>query len=1057
MKKGMQIAPNLYLRQERLRRHWSQQALADHLGTTADNVSRWERGLTSPGPHFSQLLCDLFEKSADALGLIPEVKEENRQNTSDEMPVTDDHDILPPAPKESSGPLWYVPYRRNLFFTGREQILTRLHTTLHHEQATAHIQALSGLGGVGKTQIALEYAYRFRHEYHAILWARAETRAMLTTDFMSIAEVLDLAEKAHQDQQVVIEAVRRWLSEHADWLLILDNVEDINLARDFLPLDVKGHVLLTTQAQSVGTIAQRIDVEPMEQVEGILLLLRRAKLLASDASLQEADEALCREAQKLYQLMDGLPLALDQAGAYIEEAQCSLAEFLMLFQAHIVQILDEQDAHSDHLIPVTKTFALAFEKIRHSHPAAAEVLTACAFLAPDAIPEELLIQGAALLSPLLQPIAANPLQWNAMLKVPLMYSLLYRSAQSKTFSMHRLVQAVLREHLDEETQRQWVQRITRLINGILPDGEDGTTWTAWRRYLPHVLQCSALIDRWSIVIPEAGRVLLQTGIYLREHARYGDAMPLLQQALAQHQQLFGESHPQTAACLVALAGLCTRQGDFAQAEALYQQALAIQEQALGPEHLDVAENLSGLGELFLMQRKYSQAEVCFTRTLHIREPLLPPDHIKVAEGYNNLAVLYEAQGKYTQSEEYHLKVLHIWECILEPDHLYLAISLNNLGCVYRSQGKYQQSESFFSRALSIYEQAMGANNNYVVDTLTALASLSLFQANYAQARSLLQRAIDICDQLGEPCGWRKAIAVNYQAVISTHLSEYDQAESLFQQALTLAQQTVGPEHLFTIGILTNVAILATEQGQFSRAEELLQQSLHITEQKLGQEHADVARTLQLLAVLSTRRGDYVQAEQFYLQALSLREHLLEPEHPHLAESLAGLAELYMTQGNYEASERLYQHALSIREQRLRPDHPDTRETRQNLAQLRMARKAQEAKQRASIFVKTSASHSTITPGAQSRAQHGAQSRAFPSCPYCQRSDGASRSGTNRAGSPRFRCRFCQRYFTPAPHNRGHDQALRKRAITLVQAGHSFRSVAQQLGVHHRTISRWITE
>src|SRR5579884_2640059 len=212
MKTRMQITPNLRLRQERLRHHWSQQALADHLGTTTANVSRWERGLTSPGPHFSLLLCDLFEKSADALGLIPEGKEESRQDAPDEISATDDHDTLPAVPQEASGPVWYVPYRRNLFFTGREQILTCLHTALHNEQAIVHIQALSGLGGVGKTQTALEYAYRFRHDYHAVLWARAETRTTITTDLMSIAEVLDLAEKADQDQQQVIKAVRRWLS-----------------------------------------------------------------------------------------------------------------------------------------------------------------------------------------------------------------------------------------------------------------------------------------------------------------------------------------------------------------------------------------------------------------------------------------------------------------------------------------------------------------------------------------------------------------------------------------------------------------------------------------------------------------------------------------------------------------------------------------------------------------------------------------------------------------------------------------------------------------------------
>ena len=181
---------------------------------------------------------------------------------------------------------WNVPYRRNPYFTGREDLLTRLHELLHSGKATAltQPQAISGLGGIGKTQTAVEYAYRYRGDYQAVLWASAASRETLISDFVALAALLQLPERDVADQGVVVAAVKRWLASNKDWLLILDNADDLELAAEFMPLESSGHILLTTRAQSTGTIANSLEVEKMEQPEGALLLLRRAKHLSAGCS-----------------------------------------------------------------------------------------------------------------------------------------------------------------------------------------------------------------------------------------------------------------------------------------------------------------------------------------------------------------------------------------------------------------------------------------------------------------------------------------------------------------------------------------------------------------------------------------------------------------------------------------------------------------------------------------------------------------------------------------------------------------------------------------------------
>jgi hypothetical protein len=241
----------------------------------------------------------------------------------------------------ATGPTWNVPFRRNPFFTGREDLLKQLHDNLTKNKAAAltQAQAISGLGGIGKTQTAVEYAYRHRDEYRCVLWINAATRDALIADFVDLVTLLHLPERQEQDQQKVVAAVKQWLSTHDQWLLIFDNADDLSLAEEFLPTGGNGHLLLTTRAYAPGTLANGIEVEELDLQEGMLLLLRRAGVLARDASLDQAPVSDRTAAAAIVEELGGLPLALDQAGAYIEETRCSVADYLQSYRQRQAALL----------------------------------------------------------------------------------------------------------------------------------------------------------------------------------------------------------------------------------------------------------------------------------------------------------------------------------------------------------------------------------------------------------------------------------------------------------------------------------------------------------------------------------------------------------------------------------------------------------------------------------------------------------------------------------------------------------------------------------------------
>lgn len=862
MKKSKETQRNDRLRQARIGRNWRQHELAEQLGTTTETIKRWERGSQQPSSYFRIKLCTLFSKSAQQLGLNEE--EPLACITEEDVSDGEPAGISPREP----GALWIVPYMRNPHFTGRDDLLERLAQELSWEKSDAmstrqavlsQPQAIKGLGGIGKTQIAVEYAYRARERerYCHTFWINAASQEAILTSFQTLAGQLpNFAEKDEKDQHKLIAAVLHWIEQcPQSWLLIADNADDLSLIQPYLPKQGRGSILLTTRATAVRQLATSIEVEQMGLMEGAQFLLHRTgRLSASDEEYNEATNIVIA--------LDAFPLALDQAGAYIEETGCSFGDYLRLYERHRAQLLARRGMQAaNYPASVATTWDLSFQKIEQVHPAAAELLRLCASLSPDHIPEELLTEAAEQWPPVLRQAVADRFTFNELLEALLAFSLVKRLAQEHLLSIHRLVQVVQLDRMELQEQHVWAERVVHAVHTLFPADpkEKVEIWPLCQRYLEQVQACDSLIQRYHLLLPEAAELLDRAGIYLREHASYSLAEPLFQRGLALAEQQLEPCPLLVASLLYNLGILYAEQGEYEQAEPLLQRALHIREQTLGQEHPLLAYPLNSLGLLYGKQGRYEQAEPLLQRAVHIREQALGLHHPLLAYPLNNLGMLYSEQGKYEQAEPLLQRAVRIREQELGLHHPLLASPLGNLGILYAEQGKFEQAEWLLQRALHIQEQMLGLHHPGLAYPLVNLGDLCYEQSKFEQAEPLYRRAL---------CIWEQALGSDHPllaaplaglANLARDQGKYEQADGFYQRALTLRQEHLGSQHLATAETLQDLARLRQMQRCDAEARSLYQRALAIRERIMGTHHPRTCETREHLRTMSGALGKTQEA------------------------------------------------------------------------------------------------------------------------------------------------------------------------------------------------------
>ena len=693
-----------------------------------------------------------------------------------------------------------LPFQRNRLFTGREEILHRLHTSLEASKETALIQAISGLGGVGKTQTAIEYAYRYQDHYTRIIWLNGESHETMISEVARLAREINTPNCYDQDQNVVVRGFLTWLETQRSWLLILDNVEDIALARSYLPKGNQGRLLLTTRRQAVGGAIRGISLNAMNEEEGGTFLLKRAKRIAADLLPEQIPARDMQSATHLSRVLGGLPLALDQAGGYIERKQCSLERYLLIYEQAHERLLAESgfpEDTTDYNYTVATTWSLSFQQVAQGHgQAATDLLRLCAFLAPDDIPVPMLEKIPAsmaidLFGPDLGQVSADPVQLEEVLEALLKYSLMRR--EGNNLFIHRLVQTVLRDGMIKEERSLWVERAIQLMNRFFPDPDDPANWPLCQYLLAHALTCAEWAARAGIRTESSALLLSRTGYFLNSQGSYRQAEPLYEQALEIRRAVLGEQHLDTARSLNNLAVLYQNQGRYEEAGPLCKRALAIRREALGEQHPDTATSLSNLGEFYRSQGKYEEAELLFKQTLEIRRAVLGEQHRLTAWSLNNLGEFYRSQGRYEEAELLYKQALKIRRTVFGEQHPDIAWSLNSLGLLYQSQGKYEEAERSYKEALAIWQTMLGEQHPDTAQSLNNLGELYRSQGRYEEAEPLLKMALAI---------WRAVIGEQHP-LIATSLNNLGllylnqgrkEASLFFERALSILVNVLGKDH-----------------------------------------------------------------------------------------------------------------------------------------------------------------------------------------------------------------------------------------------------------------------
>ena len=898
----------------RARCGWSQEELAKKVGVSRNAIVLWERHERGRQTNTHPRSREVVLRLADELLL----SKEERKGFLEAAGMSIEH-----WPAE----YWNVPYQHNPYFVGRETILQSLRQRLiPGEKATALTQSISGLGGIGKTQTAVEYAHRYGEQYEAVLWIQADSQEVAMVGLLRLAtEVLGLPEQQEAEQQIA--AVMRWLQKRHNWLLIFDNVEDPQaILSTFVPSKHQGSVLITTRRRDAGTLAHNEVLPLLSEDEAILFLLRRAGRIAKSASVTDATSTDFFLARDLCQFLGHLSLALDQAGAYIAENGCSLQRYRELYEHSRPKLLDRRGSR-DHPDSVVMTFWLSWEQIQQRNALAGKALQFCAFLATDQIPEPL-VQAGIMFSETEK--APEDVELDEALGLLYRYSLIERAGPS--LSLHRLVLDVTQEVLSEEEQQQWMRRAIRVVNAFFPSGEHGT-WLQCELLLPHALTCAKWISVLGQKKSEDARLLGASGLYLYERGQYREAEPLLKHALLIQEEQLEVSFTDVTNSLNNLAALYRAQGRYGEAEPLLKHALLIREEQLGVSHPHTASSLNNLAALYRIQGRYGEAELLYQRALDITEGQLGASHPQTAASLNNLAAVYESQGRYGEAEPLYRRALRIAEKQLGASHPQTAASLNNLAGLYESQGRYEEAEPLLKHALLIREEQLGASHPLLVTNLNNLATLYQSQGHYEEAEPLLKRALDIAEgQLGASHP-QTAISLNNLAALYQVQGRYGEAEPLLKQALLIREEQLGASHPDKAASLNSLATLYESQGRYEEAEPLYQHALLIREEQLGASHPQTAVSLNNLAALYRVQGRYGEAEPLLKRALDIAEGQLGASHPQTAASLNNLAAVYESQGRYGEAEPLYLRALHIREEQLGASHPDTAGSLNKLALL----------------------------------------------------------------------------------------------------------------------------
>jgi tetratricopeptide (TPR) repeat protein len=653
------------------------------------------------------------------------------------------------------GRIWNVPHHRNPYFTGRDDLLEQVAAALHAGEnvALSQPQAITGLGGIGKTAAAVEFCYRHREEYEVVWWIRAESSDTLRAGYAALAESLNLPGYVDNNLAASVEATRAWLDSHGGWLMVFDNAETAEAVRPCIPQRRTGHTLITSRSRQWDRVAKAVGVNKLDGETAAKFLQER-----TESTDQDSARAIARD-------LDGLPLALEHAAGYVcANPGVSLADWLRLYRVERLRMLAPgmPGISPEHPESVVVTWSMAFERIKET-PFAAEILNTIAFYAPDDIPLDLVRPCVT---------SGSELDLNAALAALAVHSLVERSGDE--VSVHRLVQTVMQGQMSEAERTQAVERALEIAAGACPEGDiqiDIAIWPAYGRLLPH----------------------------LKAVAENADAAGTCNETLSNVWHRIDMYSQYRLADLVTSRHACER-------------ALAIQEVLHGPDHPNVAIQLNNLGNVLWAQGDLAGARAAFERAIHIDEATYELEHPQVAIYVNNLGNVLRDLGDLVEARAAYERAIRIGEATYGPEHPNVAIRVNNLGSVLRAQGDLAGARAAFERAIRIGEATYGPEHPQVAIYVNNLSRVLQDLGDLAGARAAFERALTIDEAAYGPDHPDVAVDVNNLGSVLQDLGDLAGARAAYERALAIFMRFLGPDHPNTKTVEGNLRVLAEQGG-----------------------------------------------------------------------------------------------------------------------------------------------------------------------------------------------------------------------------------------------------
>jgi tetratricopeptide (TPR) repeat protein len=495
-------------------------------------------------------------------------------------------------------PIWSLLKNRNQDFTGRVQLLEALHDSLKPGSVTA----LAGMGGIGKTQLATEYCYRYASQYDIVWWLRAEQSATASEDLARLGEKLPIK---IEDPAKAVAEVLNWLAHNSGWLLVFDNAEDAASCDAYRPRGNTGRILITSRNPHFKGV-KCLSVERLEPEEAVAFLIKRTGHSA--------------DAAELSQDLDFLPLALDQAAAYIGECEISIADYRQRLKTHAGELLE----------PVAQTFEISLQRLKNENPGALDLLNLIAFLAPDDIPRDL--------------FGADAFELDKRIKGLRRYSLI--QVRDGMISIHRLLQRIERGKLTEAEQDRYAGQAVELVDGAFPDSDDHKNWPRCAKLLPHALATTGFAEDRRAGLDTAATLMNSAGHYQWVLGRLPEALVLFERSLRLMGAIYGYDSPVVAVCENNLGIVLNDQGDLDGALRSARRALAIDEKVYGPDDSTVARDFNNIGGILRSHGDLDDALRYTQRALEIEEKIHGPDHPKVATFANNTGQILRQQGNF---------------------------------------------------------------------------------------------------------------------------------------------------------------------------------------------------------------------------------------------------------------------------------------------------------------------------------------------------------------------------------------------------------------------------